>query len=278
MAVIDSILNTSTPAASDDPREGDDRIRETKAALRDRLGNAGLYLEDSASADTSAGMITPGNQTRLSGGTLPAVTPGANDLIFFEKDRILPMVTWNDSSNLMKLGTGRGSGANTYTLETEVGNFETLDVAGKITLATKSIVGVYQAQSSTALNLTTSYVAVAESITFTTATAAGDVLLTWTGTYHYNGTANTDDASVSVEFRRGGSQIFEVENIVRLINADAGGEHVTPFTVQYLDTGASNATSTVYDIRVKHVISGSPTISAIFGNARVFIAQEFIYN
>ncbi len=273
-----SVFRIDTPDGADDPREGDDRIREIKAAMKERMLNAGIFIDNETddAPDADAGMMIPGLQGGLSGATN---TPGANDLVFLETDKATDMAIFNDSGKTLTLGTGRG-GANDYSMVAETGKFADLDINGSAitALPSKSIVGVYQASSNVALVLSTAYQALDETITFTTAAAAGDVLVTWTGAYHYNGAADTDDAHITFEIRRDSVQIFEAATKIRLINAAASGEHIIPVTLQWLDTGASNATSTKYDVRVKHVISGTPTISSIWTATRVLTCQEFIFN
>jgi len=279
-----SVFLVTTPDGTDDPREGDDRIREVKAAVKERMLNAGIYWESNATPDADAGMMIPGLQGGLSGVTS---TPGANDLVFFETDKATNMCKWNDSTKTMTLGTGRGGGANSYIIEAQTGNFENVDIDGTLTpttlaLTSKAIVGVYQASDVTTTVLSASYQTLPETITFTTATAAGDVLITWAGAFLITLNANTDDCTISVKFQRGGSDITNAEFAgVVVINNTAGSTvqaHKIPVCVSWLDTGASNATSTTYSVQAKAAVNGSVTANQQSSPRHVLTCSEYIFN
>ncbi len=60
MATISNTWDDSTPASSAQVSEGDDRIREAKAAVRERLRNGGLYWADvSAAAASGVHFVSP---------------------------------------------------------------------------------------------------------------------------------------------------------------------------------------------------------------------------
>jgi len=103
MALV-SPFNTATPGGNDDPREGDDRIRETKAALIERFAQAGIYWDDAATPDQDAGKIALGVQA-------------TNKLYIYESDKTGVIAEFDDSGigtsgdpHLVTLGAGGLSG------------------------------------------------------------------------------------------------------------------------------------------------------------------------
>ena len=101
MALVDP-YQVTTPAGSDDPRDGDDRIRELKRALRERFTQGGIYFENSGTIDQDGGKICAGIQA-------------TNELIFYETDKTTSMADFNDSTKDLTLGDGK-NGSNQYQL------------------------------------------------------------------------------------------------------------------------------------------------------------------
>jgi hypothetical protein len=95
-------FQTTTPAGTDDPRDGDDRIRELKRALKERLTLGGIYMDDSGTPDDEAGRLAAGIQA-------------PNVLSVYETDRSTVMAQFNDSTQDLTLGDGK-NGANQYQL------------------------------------------------------------------------------------------------------------------------------------------------------------------
>lgn len=271
------VFRVDTPSGIDDPRDGDDRIREVKLALRERLQLGGMYIDNETddSPDADAGKIMCGIQV-------------ANRLTFYESDKPTPteMLDFNDSTSLMKLGTGRGSGANSWIIEAETGNFEdvdidgALDVAGSVTgMPAKSLYGVRQTTSVVTKTLTATYDALAETVVFTTATVAGDILVMWSGTLSVTAGDATTAVNLSVEFRRSTTQIYEAVSVASTEGVAASDVLRIPVTLFFLDTGAPNATLVTYDVRVKHTLGGTaPLQSQISARNRSLICTELIWN
>jgi hypothetical protein len=113
-----SPFDTSTPAGNADPRDGDDRIREAKAALYERFILGGIYWDDSGTPDNNAGKICAGVQS-------------ANSLIFYETDKTTAMVTHDDSAQSVTLGDGK-NGANQYSMVAHLGDFHNVTAAGTL--------------------------------------------------------------------------------------------------------------------------------------------------
>ena len=278
MANLASVFRTDTPAGGADPREGDDRIREVKAAIRERLQHGGMFIEDSGTIDQDAGKIMAGIQV-------------ANRLTFFESDKPAPteMLDFNDSTSLMKVGTGRGGGANSWIFEAQTGNFENIDVAGTMTAVTaiaipaKSVVNVNQGVTTFTKDLTASYQTLQEQATFTTAATAGDVLVIWCGTYLFDPTNANDSARIDFKLRRslGGTPTDLQEFLIHIeITAAVNLEETQmPVTLCFLDTTAPDAGLVTYDVQAKHDYTGTPGANGSqMRGTRTLTTQEFIFN
>jgi len=270
-----SVFLVTTPDGTDDPREGDDRIREVKAAVKERMLQAGIFWESNATPDAAAGMMIPGLQGGLAGQATN--TPGANDLVFFETDKATDMAIFNDSGNTLTLGTGRG-GANDYSIVTETGSFADLDVNGRVTaLPSKSILGTTLDTDLLTTTLTGSYQALAETITITTAANVGMILLFWVGTLEFTTAAATDDMSVDIRFLRAGSAFHTYADWATINNMPTAQLVRIPCTLIGVDTGYSASTSTAYTVEAKATLSGSG-VAAVRGVSRSLILTENVWN
>ena len=276
---VNDVFRVDTPSATDDPREGDDRMREIKAAVMERMQNGGHYMEDETddSPESTAGRLACGVQD-------------TNLLRFYETDRTTVMAAFNDSTNALVLGTGRGGGANSWIIEAETGNFEnvdidgTLDVAGTttlagISLASQSVYGIRQTSGITSLVLTASYQAVSETVAFTTAAAGSDVEISWNGNFQWEPAASTDDVSVDIQIVRDTStNILSILEAVRIDNMPVGQRVTIPISVRVLDTTAVANTAYTWGIRARATIAGTPTLVRIGPPDRLLFAVEHKFN
>ena len=90
MAVTET-WDEAVPAGSRDPRLGDDDIRSLKLAIRQRMDNGGQVWEAPSGLDTEAGRHR--------------CDPTARTFIIYEDDASTPIVTINDSTQLVTVAS-----------------------------------------------------------------------------------------------------------------------------------------------------------------------------
>lgn len=97
----------TAPASGDDPRDGDDEIRDDKIAVRERLRLGGHHWEiGGPSLDNNAGKLACGVQA-------------ANLLTLYETDLTTAALQLNDSTSVVTAGDGL-AGANSWTFLADV--------------------------------------------------------------------------------------------------------------------------------------------------------------
>jgi hypothetical protein len=126
MALAD-VYQEATPASTDDPREGDDRIRELKRAIRERATQGGIYFENSGTIDQDGGKICAGIQA-------------TNLLTFYMTDKTADMMLFNDSTLVATLGDGK-AGSNAWSLVVDNIDVDSIATDAAIVVGTDLSVG-----------------------------------------------------------------------------------------------------------------------------------------
>jgi len=243
----------TAPASGDDPRDGDNEIRDLKVALRERLRQGGLVWEVTGpSKDNEAGKIACGVQA-------------ANVWRVYETDKTTIVLDINDSTKKVVVGDGL-TGVRPYTLEIDKVQADEVVVDTDFTLPT----GRLGAYANAAENIPASGTSIAASGSSGSAITAtlnlGDtnsVVLIF-GEIEIDHTT-ADDFILRVDVDRDDDGTYEVADLLQrggltTFGLSNAGATRSTFTISGVDTGNVTTGNKRYRMRVDNA-STSATIS-----------------
>lgn len=264
MAIVEawaSLLPTDSDALSD----GDNKIRDYKRALRERMVNGGILWEPNggATTDQDAGKLTCGVQGTT--GILSLFENAAGVIICTVRDG-------TDAGGIKQLEIGDTiGGSEQYDLRSHsltCRDFQTSG-AGTVDLSSGDTI---LAANQTFINDNTGFGALTGGATFDTLmtsgsittrpSTAGPMLIEWHGGFQLPGTAYDLDVRI---VRQPGAGVVALFNSI-LFSGGTGNVGTFPVTIFFLDTGATADTATTYEIQAEEVngsISESNVLSTL---------------
>lgn len=279
-------FRVDTPTTGDDPREGDDRIRETKAAILERMRNAGCYWDDETAPpqpDLTSGMPVVGQQVGLTASPLPTVAPTADQFIRYESDKDTPASTLDQATKTLTLGDGR-SGTNDYTINTQTLKANDLDIRVNGTIVSLPQDGIYTVNkhaATTGQTITGSFVELVETVTMTTHLHSSKTMVVWSGAHvHYDPLNTGSKLTFDYQLWRDGAVIAGTPQASYHVVIPANNDATLimfPVSIAFLDDTTSPDTTYVYTIAVGMTEAAGPADTISMSGNRQLICTEYVW-